>query len=313
LGGCNKELIIVKYEIFPPTCLRIYEIGLSRLTDRDWLFSTFPEYLSFHMLHKKMPNDLFFKTIQDGILNSLGCIFFDQIFGITDDVLFCDAKTAFERSTEVFFLLIKSGCDDRSDAIIDLLLAIDAVDGILVETPEERVNSAFHRQGFHIDLHDAFIAVNEYYKNDIDELRKLYARNFAERVLHDRQVCEYISFALTEIYEEKGFPTLDSNGQIIIKLVERKAWPAWVRKTLEARERGICANCGKNFMELESVSEIDHIVSLAHGGCNDIVNLQLPCFECNHEKLDKKQLVSSSIPEYLKDWNKKGHRYKKSL
>ena len=132
----------------------------------------------------------------------------------------------------------------------------------------------------------------------------MYARNFAERVLHDRQLSEYISFSLTDMYEEKGFPILDSNRQIVISLVKRQKWPSWVLPTLLARDRGKCANCGKNFIELHSELQIDHIVPLSRGGCNDIVNLQLLCNNCNLSKLARTQLVTSSIPEYL-NWHKR--------
>lgn len=298
----------MEYKLFQYTCLRIYQIGLSRLMDNDWIISKFSEYLNIRIQRKKTPNDLFFSTLHDGILNNLGGLFFDELLAIEHDVFFCDAQTAFTRSAEVYYMLSESGFV-TSKKILKLWLAIDAVDGVLVEVPEKRANSVFHRQQFHIDLHDALTELYEYYQNDIDELRKLYAKNFAERVFHDRQICEYISFGLTEMYEEKGFPTLDENGQIVIKPVERKTWPTWVKETLLARERGQCANCKKNFSELIIKPEIDHIVPLSYGGSNDVVNLQLLCWDCNHEKLDEKQLVNSSFPEYLKVWSKKGYKY----
>ncbi|MBG0784514.1 MAG: HNH endonuclease [Anaerolineaceae bacterium] len=84
--------------------------------------------------------------------------------------------------------------------------------------------------------------------------------------------------------------------------MKRKKWPAWVKPILLSRDRGKCANCGANFIELNEQPHIDHIVPLKKGGCNDIVNLQLLCSNCNGKKHDNIQLVKSSIPEYM-NWH----------
>lgn len=293
----------MKYKLFQPGVLRVCQIGMSCLMERDWLYSKFRKYLDWRISHNLVPNGLFLKTLHDGILNILGSTFFDQIFNINDDVLICNANDAFERSSEVLFLLKGSGCID-SEPLFELLMAIDRVDGLLMETPQKQVDREFRRKGIHLGLWNALFAVNEHYQSDINELRNMYAKNFAERVLHDRQLSEYISFSITNMYEEKGFPTLDSNGQLIIGLVKRQKWPSWVFRTLQARDRDKCANCGTNFIELNAEPQIDHIVPLSQGGCNDIVNLQLLCSKCNLHKLDKGQLVNSSIPEYL-NWYRK--------
>jgi hypothetical protein len=293
----------MKYKTYLPAVLRIYQIGLSRLTDRDWFFSTFHTYLDWRISHDKVPSGLFFKTLHSGVLDILGSRFFDEIFSITDDILFCDAESAFNRSSEVLLLLLKSGCTD-SKSLLDLLMAIDEVHCLLIDTPEKRVNSAFHRQGIHFELHEALFDVEIKHEEDINKLRTIYAKNFAERVLHDRQLCEFISFSLTEMYNERGFPILNSERQVNMAFALRQKWPSWVLPTLQARERGKCANCGKNFMELDAEPQIDHIVSLSQGGCNDIVNLQLLCWKCNLDKLDKTHFVNSSIPEYL-NWHRK--------
>lgn len=288
----------MEYKIFVPTALRIKQIGLSRLMDRDWVYSAFPNYLELHISLNKTPNELFFKTLSNGILDILGSVFFDQIFAIIDDVLFCDANTALERSEAVFWLIANSGCE-KSDKLYNLLWAIEETHNRLLTISEARVNSVFHRQGLHNQLHEALYQVEEHYKDDIAELRKIYARDFAEHIFHDRQMCEYISFALTEIYNAQGYPSLDKYGKITIKPVERKAWPSWVMPTLQSREYGMCANCGTSFIRLNAEPEIDHIVPVSKGGSNDIVNLQLLCSDCNNEKRAKKQFVKSSIPDYL--------------
>ena len=190
----------MKYKLFQPAVLRVYQIGMSCLMERDWLSSTFRENLDWRISHNMTPSGLFLKTLHNGILDILGAGFFDRIFNISYDVLVCDANDAFERSSEVILLLKCSDCSD-SEPLFELLMAVDEVYCLLMGTPQKRVNGAFHRKGIHFELQDALFAVNEHYQSDINELRNMYARNFAERVLHDRQLSEYISFSLRECFE----------------------------------------------------------------------------------------------------------------
>lgn len=286
------------YRIFQPIALSIYKNSLSSLMNDDWLLSIFPQYLEFLISKRKLPNELFNKPICKGYLYLLGLKFFDQLFAITDDVLFCDVETAYRKSKEVFYFLIGSGVKD-SDAIFELLMAIDRIDEIITETPESRRNSVFHRQGVHFLLQDALVNIEDYHRIDIEELKDIYALNYEERAFHDRQICEYITFALSNMYGEKGYPILEKGMSIKYSKIKRQNMPSWVKPTLMARERNSCANCGVNFTELQGKPHIDHIVPLSKGGCNDIVNLQLLCSACNQEKLDNQELVKSSIPKYF--------------
>ena len=58
--------------------------------------------------------------------------------------------------------------------------------------------------------------------------------------------------------------------------------PAAVRKYVFERDRYQCQSCGQTNVETELT--IDHIVALAHGGSNDISNLQTLCRCCNGKK-----------------------------
>jgi 5-methylcytosine-specific restriction endonuclease McrA len=297
----------MNYKIFPPAALLIYKNSLIQLMDEDWLFSNFPEYLNFRISRKKLPLELFFKTIHNGFLYLLGCHFFDYSFSIIDDLITCDAKTAYIMSNNVYSLLIGSGINNN-DATTNLLLAIDELDEILCEVPGSRQNSVFHRRKIHFALQDALENIEDCQKKDIDNLRNIYAKNYAERAFHDRQVCEYITYTLTRIYENQGYPVFQKEGEMNFSRIKRENWPTWVKPTLLARERNVCPNCGISFDELNGEPQIDHIVPLDKGGCNDIVNLQILCSKCNLEKLNNFKLVNSSIPQYFnwqKEWKKK--------
>ena len=58
--------------------------------------------------------------------------------------------------------------------------------------------------------------------------------------------------------------------------------PAAVRKYVFERDRYQCKSCGKT--NLETDLNVDHIISLACGGQNDISNLQTLCRTCNQQK-----------------------------
>jgi hypothetical protein len=268
----------------------------------DWLFDRFPRYISARVMNGSAPNNLFQKTIPSGLLYLVGEWFFSEFLAISDDVLFCDTQTAFDRSAAVYFLLVNSGVKN-SLAISKLWLAIDDIDEVIQEVPKKRWNSVVHRKGLETNLSDALFEVYEIHKQEMNQLRAIYSKNFSERAFHDRQLCEYVSFVLKSLYRESGYPVKASLGALTYSRIERKKWPAWLRPTLLARERNACANCGVSFAELHEEAQLDHIVPLSDGGNNDLVNLQLLCSGCNLRKSNDFQLVKSSIPNYF-SWKK---------
>jgi hypothetical protein len=68
--------------------------------------------------------------------------------------------------------------------------------------------------------------------------------------------------------------------------------PKWLEKGIFKRDQGYCVQCERNLMGVKTIEEIhyDHIVPLAQYGCNDPVNFQLFCKECNLRKGKKKWL-----------------------
>lgn len=69
--------------------------------------------------------------------------------------------------------------------------------------------------------------------------------------------------------------------------LKRAPIPKWARKAVYFRDRGRCVLCRADLsgiLSLLSVEHFDHIVPLAHGGLNDVSNLQLLCSKCNLKK-----------------------------
>lgn len=67
-------------------------------------------------------------------------------------------------------------------------------------------------------------------------------------------------------------PAVDRESGIRSKYL----WPLFVS------QQGICPGCDTTFLEHEF--HVDHIVSLANGGSNELNNLQLLCQDCNLQK-----------------------------
>lgn len=62
----------------------------------------------------------------------------------------------------------------------------------------------------------------------------------------------------------------------------RISLPQSVRNYVLQRDNYQCRSCGKQNTETEL--NIDHIISLAQGGSNDMSNLQVLCSRCNQKK-----------------------------
>ncbi len=130
----------------------------------------------------------------------------------------------------------------------------------------------------------------------ISWMTELYACEVADRILYDRQLCNFIAQTVMDI----GFDGETEEG-LRTQWVERERWPARVRSILHARDRGKCAGCGVDIVqELHQDGHIDHMFSIARGGCNDLVNLQLLCSTCNLAKLDQIAEVINSVPRYIR-------------
>lgn len=134
------------------------------------------------------------------------------------------------------------------------------------------------------------------FAKELKELKLKYAEVFAERVFHDRVLCEFISKLVILI----GFDDTYEDGEKPKKWVDRITIPSWAKKAIISRDRGNCADCGKNLtQELEDNYHIDHILPLSKGGTNDVSNLQILCEPCNLTKSNNPIPVKSSIPKYL--------------
>jgi len=285
------------YQVFTPITFLVYRNGLFNLLNEEWLYNILPSVVERIIIKNESAKGLFFKPNEYGILFFLGRQFFDNLFAIEDDLLGCDINKAYIECSQLHFMLVKSGITNE-ELFMQFLLLLDEVEEIISETPINRQQSVFHKKMLHYQLSDTIEEIRSKHKFELLEIRDLYARNFAERILHDRQLCEWISFTFLNLYGEKGYPQKGENGVVYAK-ISRERMPTWVSRTLLSRERNLCANCHSSFQELHDVPHIDHIIPLAQGGNNDISNLQLLCSSCNSKKSKNIQYVQTSIPNYV--------------
>lgn len=88
--------------------------------------------------------------------------------------------------------------------------------------------------------------------------------------------------------------------------VKRKALPKKLRFEVFKRDSFTCQYCGR--MAPDVVLEVDHIVPVAEGGTNDIMNLITSCHDCNSGKGKRKLSENEEVKkqqDMLKELNEK--------
>jgi hypothetical protein len=167
--------------------------------------------------------------------------------------------------------------------------------GALYDTNEERYWKQVRGSAGRV-LITAFEQFARDARGPLSQMKQLYSYEIADRILHDRQLCNFIARTVMDI----GFDGETVEG-LRSQWVDRERWPARVKQILLARDRGKCAACGKDIVhELCDEPHIDHMFPISQGGCNDFVNLQLLCSACNGRKSDEEAQVGTSVPQYIR-------------
>lgn len=292
-------------QISIPTALRIYELGIRLLLDISWVEIIFRHQVPNDLASDKCPKGLLHTTTTNGLLHYLGERFFQMLFNVKNDSYYIDVEDTQKNIDILILTFIASGLEfieqapPYRDSLSYLISTYDEINEVLSKYSGDSANKEFKKRELQDKIYSVIDKIEEEYKDEIIQLQKLYAANFAERIFHDRQYCEYISYAISSIYEIDGFPILDNDIVKRIKYIDRQKMPSWVFETLRARERDKCASCGKAVSELNSEFHIDHIIPISKFGTNDVVNLQLLCEGCNLQKTNNYEAVASSVPKYF--------------
>jgi hypothetical protein len=270
--------------------LKLHAYGISRLHDSVWCGETLWERVKRHYRGREEPRWMFQRTIKNGLLFHLGLWIFEEY--VEDDSLIhnADAEWALDYIADLMELLMRAGVSpsDHPLALANRLFARP-------ELEEPWDMSGVQRSNIKQLVKRRYNAFHERYSDVFREAKSEYASNYAERVFHDRELCGYVAQLLVEIGIDGTV-----GDEAPSKWCKRTRIPMWAIRAIYARDRGCCAACSQNVsLELLAEVHIDHIVPLARGGCNDLVNLQLLCSECNYEKQARLEPTTSSVPPYL--------------
>jgi hypothetical protein len=296
-------------DIYLPFSLKLYSFALTRLFDGNWTGMDLYENIKYLSRN----TDVFRKTVADGFLPHLGRWFFEEYtgYGLAEEGYTVEKYTGKKQDQETMAfidptlgshseyrlwnledlrdMLIFHGADSDDKPILEVDNLIDRSNELFSTSDDtayyENLDSV---TGIH-DIVSAGIKLRITYNALFEKLKPQYGQKIADKIFHDRQLCSFISTLLIEV-------GLDQPE----KWIERQAIPTWAIRAVIARDRGACAECGINIStELAANPQIDHIVPLAIGGTNDLMNLQLLCKSCNSQKGKKPVPVRTSVPAYL--------------
>ena len=194
--------------------------------------------------------------------------------------------------------------DEVASAIARDLTATPWVDEALCfhELGHTGIDDWLNEQG--VARHDVSIDTLADYHGDLflsgplDDLVDLLSRNvffvlFGNRMFLSR-FHSYVSGLVSCLRLEEIEPAFTARFTSKAR-VRRARPPAWAKRAIFYRERGLCASCTRDLsglINVQSQLHYDHIVPLATGGVNDVTNLQLLCDECNSKKGSRAAPVS---------------------
>lgn len=287
-------------KIYIPLALKLHAFGLTNLHDPNWTGCVLFDKLKQHVRQRIEPKDMLFKTIKNGLLYHLGLWILEDYFNfdkylvdkLKDEYRFWYLEDYVEALNKFD---IKFETTNSIKKAKQLIIKINSLYDI--SNDQKYFNYLDSEEG----LEQILLCCNNLHKEFrmiIPVFIHLYAIEYAERVFHDRQLCAFVSELLVAI----GFDGMDSPEEEKPKQwIERQPLPKWAIKTIRARDRGHCTECGCDLtLELQDDENIDHIVPLSKAGTNDLVNLQLLCKTCNLKKYNNLKIVRTSIPDYLK-------------
>jgi 5-methylcytosine-specific restriction endonuclease McrA len=279
-------------EIKTSIALKLHAYGLTQLHDPNWTGMELFDRLKQHVRGRQDPTTLLFKTLRNGLLYHLGVWLYDDYIISDTHRMSLGGEYRLWYLEDLIELLQSAGVSAKAKLLEKAARMVVEIDN-LFDKDEDKYWKSVDREFVYTTTDELIVK----YEKEILSLAGMYAANYAERVFHDRQLCEHISKTLIEIGFD-GRPNWTGPPKQWIRRQNR--WPSWAVDAVVARDRGHCGACGVSITaELSAPKHIDHIVALANGGTNDLSNLQLLCDACNLKKRARTVEVRSSVPNYL--------------
>jgi len=283
--------------IHVPLALKLYSYGLQQLHDPNWTGIELYDRLKGHLRGRTEPVELLWKTIPNGLLYHLGLWFYEAYVLDDEFILSLEGEYRTWYLEDLLGAIVALGARENQKAIKSVVGSLERIWRLYDEDEGRYFDYLESQEGEH-DLLQTNAALIRANWRRLTAAMPLYAANYADRVFHDRQLCEHIAKTVALI----GFDGRPLEGEDIEprQWVERRRLPEWAREAIRARDRGKCSSCGVDIAwELEGDQNFDHIVPLAQGGNNDLVNFQLLCAACNTKKNASRVDVISSVPPYI--------------
>lgn len=287
----------------PPISLKIYAYGINKLHDPNWTGMELYDFLKQHVRGRIEPKNLLRKPLEKGLPYHIGIWIYESFFDLYH---FENLKDEYKYwfIDDLVEMLEHHGCNEKDISISSVKGVISNINDYY-EKSEELYFEYLESEAGVNDLFECYQSLLSSYGDVLEKLKLLYSEDFSDRMVHDRQLCYYVSNLIVLI----GFDG-DNDESGPRKWVDRpNYWPKRVEAILRSRDRGKCSSCNANLvLELEDIVHIDHMIPIVNGGCNDIVNLQILCSKCNLNKSSKVMSALSSIPTYIqrKAPNKRG-------
>ena len=285
-----------------PFLLRLHSHTLSKLLDGNYTGLDLFYHVKDCWKKRDTPHDILLKPLDRGLPYKIGQWCFREMsdpenVGASTGIPYyqeLSAENLFWFLEDLVEAMIRAGVSSE-DELVQRFKAASGQSDKLFER-DEAAYFKFIDEFTGEELPTLIQALHDKHNETLLRMEEAYATEISDRIVHDRQLCSFISELLLHI----GFDGEDFQG-VPQQWVEREAWPAQVKRVIHARDRGKCAACGVDIdHELEAAAHLDHIVPIARGGCNDIVNLQLLCSTCNLRKGRHPSEAKSSVPPYIK-------------
>jgi hypothetical protein len=289
-------------EPYFPFTLRLYAHTLRCLGDHNFTGLDLFYHIKDCWKRRDEPHDLLLRPLEPGLSLKIGEWCFDTLFdtegaGESSEKMYIktlEAEDLFWFVDEVCRAARLSSFFGDAQLLNSMTAMVNKVDALYDKDENkywEQVRGSARRT-----LIKTFVQFARDLRGPLIQMRALYSYEIADRILHDRQLSNFIARTVMEI----GFDGETVEG-LRSQWVARERWPARVKDILLARDRGKCASCGKDIVqELRGAQHIDHMFPISQGGCNDLVNLQLLCSDCNLKKSADEAQVATSIPRYIR-------------
>jgi HNH endonuclease len=289
-------------ELYFPFTLRLYARTLLCLGDHNFTGLDLFYRIKDCWKHRDQPYDLLLSPLEPGLSLKIGEWCFDTLFDV-EDVSPLSAKRYIRTLwPEDAFWFVGEVCEaarlssffGNAPLIKSMVATIRKTEALFGKNDNRYWKDV--RGEVRRALIKTFVKFTRDLRDPLTQMRQLYSYEISDRILHDRQLCNFIARTVMEI----GFDGETVKG-LRSQWVARERWPVRVKDILLARDRGKCASCGTDLaQELRGAQHIDHMFPLSQGGCNDLVNLQLLCSDCNLAKSGDEARITTSVPQYIR-------------